>query len=139
MHTTSRAHSPLRALGLLVVLAATMLLASSTLASDEHGTTPPAHGESHDAAPAHATPAEVHDPDVHAADPHAADPHAVDAHAAADHAHESHTAVPHLQNALGLLINTMTDAEGEPTPTATFLRNFTDPIFSLLEQDQLSL
>jgi len=45
---------------------------------------------------------------------------------------ESHTAVPHLQNALGLVVASMTDEEGRPTPAASFLKAFTDPIFSIL-------
>jgi F-type H+-transporting ATPase subunit a len=42
-----------------------------------------------------------------------------------------HTAVPHLQNVLGLIVGNMNDAQGEPTPAATFLRAFMDPIFSI--------
>lgn len=129
MLMTTRASRPLPVLGLLVVLAAAAVLASPAFASEEHGTTPPAHGETHEAAPAEAPAADGH---TAAATGDHGDTHATDAHAADAHAHESHAAVPHLQNGLSLLIANMTDAEGEPTPTATFLRNFMDPIFSLL-------
>ncbi len=105
MQMTPRAHGLVLAFGLLLLLAVPV-----AFASDEH----PAGTAEHVAAePAHGEPA-------------------ADGHGEAAHGGESHTAVPHLQNALGLLVAQMNDGEGHPTPTASFLKAFTDPIFSIL-------
>ncbi len=84
----------------------------AAFASDEH---PPATTE-------HGAPA---------ADAHGAP--ATAAHAEAAHGGgESHTAVPHLQNVLSLVVANMKDSAGQPTPAASFLKAFLDPIFAMV-------
>jgi F-type H+-transporting ATPase subunit a len=49
---------------------------------------------------------------------------------AAGHGGE-HSDIPHLTNILGYVAGVLTDEQGEPTAVAHFLKDFTDPIFSL--------
>jgi F-type H+-transporting ATPase subunit a len=104
MHMTTRSRGLVLTLGLLLALGA-----PTVFASDEHPATTSEHV---------------------AAQP---EPGATEAPAHGGGGHEGgHAAVPHLQNVLGLVISQMNDAHGQPTPAATFLRAFLDPIFSLV-------
>jgi F-type H+-transporting ATPase subunit a len=106
MHMTTRAHGLVLALGLTLLLGAPVAFASEEppAAATEHTQTEPEPGGH----------AQGQAPAGHGA------------------AATTHVVVPHLQNALGLMIATMKDSEGQPTPTARFLKAFLDPIYSMV-------
>jgi len=107
---------PSKRLHALVILCSFLVIAAgAAFAADQHD-------------------AEPHDGTEHAQPPAGlGDEHPIpeDLHEVAAEEHATHSAVPHLQNVVGLIAADLTDDTGHPTEAAKFLKAWVDPIFSL--------
>ncbi len=118
-------------LWLAVLLGATLVLCGG-YALAQHDDAHDAHGE------------EAHSEAEHVDAEHAeAGEHGEAAHGDAEHAaaggHDDHSSIPHLTNIIGYATMIMVDDDGHPTAAANFLRDYTDPIFSLFVVAMLAI